>query len=292
MNEHLDHAPQDTATHHPDDATLPALDRAHVLVIGAGNMGGPVVRALLRSGISPENLMVRNSSEESSQRAAEELGTTTRPIAEALPGADLVVLGVKPYQVLDVCDDIADGLRPDAIVVSLAAGVTLAQLAEHLPEGQPLLRVMPNTPVGVGEGAAALMPAPSLTDAQDAWIRTALAGAGTVVTITEDQVHAFIGAAGSGVAYVFTVVEAMIDEAVRLGLKRPLAEQIVVQTVIGAGTMLRETGTHPAIARNNVCSPGGTTALGVAELERGGLRATLGRAMEAAADTSRRMAGE
>lgn len=276
----------------PTSEALPILERAHALVIGAGNMGGPVVRTLLRSGIPPEHLAVRNSSEESSVRAAEELGVTTRSVEEALPGADLLVLGVKPYQILDLCDELREQLRPETIVISLAAGVTTAQLAEHLPEGQPLLRLMPNIPISVGEGAAAIMRGESLTDEQHAWVRAALEGAGTVEDITEDQVHAFIGAAGSGVAYVYTMIEAMIDEAVRLGLKRPLAERLVVQTVIGAGTMLRETGTHPAVARNNVCSPGGTTAQGVSALERGGLRAAIGEAMEAAAATSRRMAGE
>lgn len=285
MTESTAHTTQHTAG-------LSEIGQIRVTVIGAGNMGGPVVKTLLRSGVAAEHVAVVNSSEASSQRAADALGVTTRPMEEALRGADVVVLGVKPYQILDLLDSIRDQLSPSTIVISLAAGVTNAHIADHLPSNQPLVRAMPNTPIAVGEGAVGLMASPTLSAEQHSLVSRLFATAGVVVDMTEDQVHAFIGAAGSAPAFVFTVIEAMTDEAVRQGLKRDLAQKLVVQTVIGAGAMLKETRDHPAVARQAVTSPGGTTAHGNAAMERTGVRAGLAEAMRAAADFSRTMAGE
>jgi pyrroline-5-carboxylate reductase len=272
------------------DTAGPDLADVRVALIGAGNMGGPVGRTMLVAGVRPEHLRIANSSAASSERAAEELGATAAGSrAEAIEGADVVVLGVKPYQILDLVAELRDDLPAGAVVLSLAAGTTLAQIQGALPAGAAVARAMPNTPLSVGEGAVGLMRGDAVTDAQHALLHALFSRAGVAVDITEAQVHAFIGAAGSLSAFVFTIIEAMTDEAVRLGLKRDLASTLVQQTVRGAATMLTESGIHPAVAKNGVSSPGGTTVQGLAALEREGVRAGVASAMAAAAEASRAM---
>ena len=279
--------PQDPAS---PQASGPDLAAVRVVVIGAGNMGGPVVRTMLAAGVRSERLQLVNSSPASSERAAAELGVRAAASrSEALQDADVVVLGVKPYQILDLAGEIGADLPGDAIVVSLAAGTTLAQLEQALPTGQSVERAMPNTPISVGEGAVGLMRGIAVTEAQHTLIHALFARAGVAVDITEDQVHAFIGAAGSMPGFVFLLLEAMSDEAVRLGLKRDLADALVQQTVRGAATMLMESGVHAAVAKNGVSSPGGTTVQGLATLEREGVRSGVAAAMAAAAEKSREM---
>ena len=266
------------------------LTSVRVALIGAGNMGGPVGRTMLDAGVRPENLQVVNSSAESSERAADELGATAAASrTEAVREADVVVLGVKPYQILDLAAELREDLPRGAIVLSLAAGITLAQIQEALSEDTSVVRAMPNTPISVGEGAVGLMRGDAVSDEEHALVHALFSRAGVAVDITEEQVHAFIGAAGSLSAFVFAIIEAMTDEAVRLGLKRDLAASLVQQTVRGAATMLTESGTHPAVAKNGVSSPGGTTVQGLAALEREGVRSGVAAAMAAAADASRGM---
>jgi pyrroline-5-carboxylate reductase len=276
-----------------DPRALQRIATTRITVIGAGNLGGPVIRAFLAAGVDPDRVQVVNSSRESSRQAAESLGVQAgEDRASAVTGADVVVLGVKPYQVLEVSREIAPNLEADAVVVSLAAGTRLARIQDELPDEAAVVRAMPNTPIGVGEGVVALMPGDAVTTPQIELVRALFCRAGLVREITEDQVHAVIGAAGSASAFVFYAIEAMIDEAVRQGLKRPLATQLVEQTVRGAATMLIESGEHPAIARGGVTSPGGTTAQGIAALDKAGVRAGLAAAMDAATASSRELSGE
>ena len=269
----------------------PDLSDLRVAVIGAGNMGGPVARTMLAAGVRAEHLRIANSSPDSSRRAAEELGATAAAShQEALAEADVVVFGVKPYQILDLATELQDAIPAHAVVVSLAAGTTLAQLEAALPERRAVVRAMPNTPISVGEGAVGLMRGSAVTDAQLTLIHALFAEAGVAVDITEDQVHAFIGAAGSLAGFAFAIIEAMTEEAVRQGLTRDLADTLVQQTMRGAATMLRESGVHPAVAKAGVCSPGGTTAEGYAAFEREGVRAGLAATMAAAAGRSRELA--
>lgn len=284
--------PSAAAGQSPEPATTKDLSALRVAVIGAGNMGGPVIRAFLAAGVAPSNLRIANSTPASSERAATEHGVTAAPREDALAGADVVVLGVKPHQTLGVLSQCREHLAAAAIVISLAAGITLDALEQALPAGQPVLRAMPNTPISVGEGAVGIMRGERVDDQALALVHTLFSQAGVAVDITENQVHAFIGAAGSLSGFVFYAIEAMTDEAVRQGLSHDLAGTLVQQTVRGAATMLIEGGTHPAIARNGVASPGGTTVQGYAALDRAGVRAGLAAAMDAAAAHSRAMTGD
>lgn len=269
----------------------PDLSAVTVSVLGAGNMGGAFVRAMLAAGVSPQNLRVVNSSDASSRRAADELGATAGSVSD-LTGSDVVVLGVKPYQLDAVMPEVRSALAEDTLVICLAAGTSLAALTEALGGHTQLVRAMPNTPMSVGEGVTHLMASDDATESSVELARALLAAAGIVVDLPEEKGHAMIGAAGSASAFVFTIVDAMIDEAVRQGIPRPEATRVVLQTVRGAATLLQETGQHPAVARGAVMSPGGTTAEGIAALERGGIRPALAGAMDAAARKSRAMSGE
>lgn len=268
----------------------PDLTAVTLLVLGAGNMGGAFVKAARAAGLPREQALIVNRSEDSSRDAAERLDATAGSL-EDIPRADVLVLGVKPYQLEDVMGSL-DSLRPDTHVVSLAAGATLATLQEGLGGHGPVSRAMPNTPMAIGEGVTALMHSEEVGADQRALLQALLAASGTVEEIAEKDVHAIIGAAGSAPAFVFVLMEAMIDEAVRQGLTREVATRAVTATVRGAATLVQETGQHPAVARAAVSSPGGTTVEGVAALERHGLRSAIAAAMDAAATQSRRMAGE
>lgn len=290
MDDTTAQTPDVTTAAAPGPGSGPDLTAVRVAVIGAGNMGGPVVRAMLEAGVRPENLQIANSSPASSERAAEELGASAaRSRGKAVSAADVIVLGVKPYQILDLATELRDAVPAGAVVISLAAGITLAQIEDALPEGAAAVRAMPNTPISVGEGAVGLMRGAAVTDAQLELAHALFSRAGVAVDITEDQVHAFIAAAGSLAGFVFAIIEAMTEEAVRQGLKRDLADSLVQQTVRGAATMLLESGTHPALAKAGVCSPGGTTAEGYAAFEREGVRAGLATTMSAAAERSREL---
>jgi pyrroline-5-carboxylate reductase len=284
-------SPETTSAAQDSAAGAPDLSAVTVSVLGAGNMGGAFVRAMLAAGVAPENLRVVNSSDASSRRAADELGATAGSIAD-LSGSDVVVLGVKPYQLDAVMPEVRSALTPGTLVICLAAGTTLAGLAEALGGHEQLVRAMPNTPMSVGEGVTHLMAADGASESSVELARALLSAAGIVVDLPEDKGHAMIGAAGSASAFVFTIVDAMIDEAVRQGIPRPEATRVVLQTVRGAATLLQETGQHPAVARGAVMSPGGTTAEGIAALERGGIRPAIAGAMDAAAGRSRAMSGE
>lgn len=274
-------------------ATAPDIDlgATSVVLVGAGTMGGAFATAARAAGVGAERLRVVNSSPESTRRAAETLGAIAGTL-DAVAEADVVVLGVKPYQLDAVLPGIGSRLREDSLVMCLAAGTTNATLGEALGGHRELVRAMPNTPMAVGEGVTHLMPGPDASERSIELARALLSASGLVVELPEDRGHALIGAAGSAPAFVFTVIDAMVDEAVRQGIPRPEATRIVIQTVKGSAVLLEESGDHPAVARGNVMSPGGTTAEGVAALERHGLRPALAAAMEAAAARSRAMSGE
>ena len=189
-----------------------------------------------------------------------------------------------------LCDEIAPHVRPGALVVSLAAGITTEFLESHLPTGCPVVRVMPNTPALVDEGMAACAPGAHCDDAHLAEARELLEAVGRVVVLEEKHLDAVTAISGSGPAYFFYIVEAMIEAGVFLGLPRSTATELVVQTCYGAATMLRETGEHPSVLREQVTSPGGTTVAALRTLDDHKVRAAFISALEAARDRSHELA--
>ena len=210
---------------------------------------------------------------------------------DAARDADTVLLVVKPQDIPEVLPEIAASMRPGTLLVSLCAGIHTGQLEAGLPEGTPVVRVMPNTPAQVDEGMAAISAGSHATPAHLDRVTAIMSAVGKAVTVPEKYQDAVTAISGSGPAYIFYVVEAMIEAGVVLGMPRTMATELVVQTLYGAATMMRETGQHPTVLREQVTSPGGTTAAALRELDDHKVRAAFITAMEAAAKRSAELSG-
>ena len=261
-----------------------------VAILGAGVMGGTLLSGLIRSGRSTDDLVVTERRPERVAELEARYGVRVLGNAEAAGLADTVVLVVKPQDMSGLLEEIAPALRPGALVVSLAAGITTATIEAALPPGTPVVRVMPNTPALVDQGMAAVSPGEHCDDAHLAEAEELLRACGKVIRLPEKHLDAVTAISGSGPAYIFYVVEAMIEAGVLLGLPRDTSTELVVQTLYGAATMLKETGTHPTVLREQVSSPAGTTMAALRQLDDHKVRAAFLTAMEAARDRSRELA--
>ena len=258
-------------------------------IIGAGVMGEAILAGLIRTGRDASSIMVGERRPERGADLAQKYGVKVVPNVEAA-AADTVILAVKPQDLGSTLTEIAPALRAGQVVVSIAAGKTIAWIESQVPSGVAVVRVMPNTPSLVGEGMAGLSRGSQVTDEQYDEAESLIAGVGRVIEIPEYQQDALTAVSGSGPAYIFYVVEAMVEAGVHLGLTRDAATELVQQTLYGAATMLRETGTHPSVLREQVTSPGGTTAAALRKLDEHGVRAAFMSAMEACRDRSRELA--
>jgi pyrroline-5-carboxylate reductase len=264
---------------------------ATVAILGAGVMGEALLSGLRRSKDINDTIIV---AERRAERAAELIAKYSIDVVDnqtAAKTADVLVLVVKPQDMSGVLNEISGVIKSDALVISLAAGITTKFLESHLPADTAVVRVMPNTPALVDEGMSALSAGAHCTDAGLAKASELLGAVGKVVSVPEKYQDAVTAISGSGPAYIFYVVEAMIEAGVVLGLPRATAHDLVVQTVVGAAAMLRETGEHPTVLRENVTSPAGTTAAALRELDDHKVRAAFITAMEAARDRSNELAG-
>lgn len=264
-----------------------------IALLGVGMMGENLLAGLLASGVPARDLVATDLRPARQQQIHDAYGVQVlADNAEAVRGADVVVVIVKPYDVAAALDGISGSLAPEALVVSLAAGVELAALEAHLPPGTPVVRVMPNTPAAVGEGMSAVAGGSAATDAHVNRAAELLSAVGRVVTVPEKYLDAVTAVSGSGPAYVMYVAEAMIDAGVLLGLPRDVATELATQTLYGSAKLLRESGTHPTVLRENVTSPGGTTAAALRELDDHGVKAAFLAALEAARDRSQELAAQ
>ncbi|WP_235737457.1 pyrroline-5-carboxylate reductase [Nocardioides alcanivorans] len=259
-------------------------------IIGAGVMGETILSGLIRAGRPADTLLVGEKRPDRAAELTERYAVTVVDNVAAARRADTVLLVVKPQDVATVLAEIAPVLRPGQLLVSLAAGITTAFIETHVPEGIAVVRVMPNTPALVDAGMAAIAPGSHCDDAHLDEAESLLHATGKVLRVPEHQMDAVTAISGSGPAYVFYVVESMIEAGVHLGLPRATATELVVQTLVGSGRMLQETGTHPSVLREQVTSPAGTTAAALRELDNHKVRAAFLTAMEAARDRSKALA--
>lgn len=255
-------------------------------VLGAGKIGEALLSGLLAAGRPTDELLFTERYPERAAELSGRLGVAAVEVAEAAAKAEVLVVAVKPQDIAPVLAELAPVLRPGTLVVTLCAGLPIALFEGALPEGTPVVRVMPNTPMLVGEAMSAMSPGTHATAEQLATVEKVLAVVGRVVQVPEAQQDAVTALSGSGPAYFFFLIEAMIDAGVLLGLPRPVVAELVVQTAYGAASMLRDSGDHPVLLREAVSSPAGTTVAGLRELERHGVRAALLDAIEAARDRS------
>jgi pyrroline-5-carboxylate reductase len=270
-----------------------SLANRQIAFVGGGTMAEAFIRGLLGKGLaSPGQVVVGEPLAPRRDYLARELSIrTTADNAAAARDAEIVVLAVKPQAATAALAPLQGALREGVLVISIMAGVRLGALQTML--GVPaIVRVMPNTPAQVGEGICAWTKTPAVSDEQAALARAILSSLGEEVLLSdEDQVDMATALSGSGPAYVFLFIEALIDAGVQMGLARPIAEKLALQTVHGSASYAQQSALHLAVLRNMVTSPGGTTAEGLYALERGGLRATLVEAVLAAYRQARRLGG-
>jgi pyrroline-5-carboxylate reductase len=261
-----------------------------VAVLGAGVMGETVVSGLLRAGRPPADLLMTVRRSERAAELRERYGVDVVSNLDAAAKADTLMLVVKPQDMPDLLDEIAPAVRAGQLVISLAAGITTETIEARLPEGVAVVRVMPNTPALVDEGMSAISRGSHCDEAHLVEAEELMGATGRVVRVPEKQQDAVTAISGTGPAYLFFVVEAMIEAGVHLGLPRSTATELVIQTMVGSAKLLRETGEHPTVLRERVTSPGGTTAAAIRELEDHKVRAAFMVALESARDRSRALA--
>lgn len=258
--------------------------------IGAGNMGGAILKGAFQSGfLKPDDVLVSDHSPTIVAKWKAEGVGCANSNAALVQACEWVVLAVKPVFLQRVIDEIKPYLDGKKII-SIAAGWSVKMLQNAMNgSSMQLLRVMPNTPALVGAGLTALCEETTLDAESFVWAQKLFSTLGVVQIVPERLMNAVIAVSGSSPAYVFMFIEAMADAAVKLGMPRAMAIESAAQAVLGSAKMVLETGTHPAILKDNVCSPGGTTIEAVQVLEEGGMRAAVIKAMIACAEKNQQM---
>jgi pyrroline-5-carboxylate reductase len=258
-------------------------------ILGGGKIGEALLSGLLRGERTAADIVVAEKHPERAAYLSETYGVKTVDPAEAVAAARTVILAVKPQDIDALLVEIRGAVTRDHVVVSVAAGVPTARIESALAADVPVVRCMPNTPALVDQAMTAISAGEHADAAHLAIAESLLAAVGRVVQVPESQLDAVTALSGSGPAYFFYLVEAMIDAGILLGLPRALAAELIVQTAIGSAVMLRDSGEHPVQLREAVTSPGGTTIAAIRELEVHGVRAALLAAIEAAAKRSREL---
>ena len=263
-----------------------------ICIIGTGNMGEALISGLISSASSrPENIICTDVREATLEAVQKEYGVrTTSSNLEAVADSDIVVYAVKPQIMAAVLNETAEKLDMSKLIISIAAGVPMEAIESCLNKKLRLIRVMPNIAAAVKEAATAVAAGKHATQEDIKLAMTVFNSIGKTVFIPENYLmDAITGLSGSGPAYIFLIVEALVDAGVKVGLSRPEALLLSAQTVLGAAKMLIETREHPGQLRDRVTSPGGTAIAGLATLEQGGLRTTLINAVEVATNRSKEL---
>jgi pyrroline-5-carboxylate reductase len=251
--------------------------------IGAGKMATAIIQGMIRDGTSTELIAASDPNPMIRAALLGETGVCTFDSnAEVVGQSQVVVLAVKPQTMAPVLAELRPLLTPDHLVVSVAAGVSLATLTNGLGPDRRIIRAMPNTPALVGQGAAAYSLGSNAKESDAATVAGCLESIGIAFRVPESLLDAVTGLSGSGPAFVYIMIEALADGGVRAGLPREMAQALAAQTVLGSAKMVLETGQHPGLLKDQVASPGGTTIAGIHALEKGGVRAAFIDAVEAA----------
>jgi pyrroline-5-carboxylate reductase len=259
--------------------------------IGAGKMATALAKGFVRAElVFPKEIIASARSAATRSFFARETGAkVVASNAEVPKFTNVVILGVKPGQITEVLAEQRDNFTKQHLLISIAAGVTLAKLEAALPVGARVIRVMPNTPVLVGEGASAFALGKNATAADGELVKKLLSAVGVAFQVKENLLDAVTGLSGGGPAYVYQFIEALSDGGVASGLPRDMATKLAAQTVLGGAKMVLETGQHPGALKDQVTSPGGTTIEGLHALEKGKLRATVISAVRAATEKSKKL---
>jgi pyrroline-5-carboxylate reductase len=261
-----------------------------IAILGAGKMGEALASGLLRAGVvTPAEILAAARRPERAEQLRATYGIEVLSAAKAADLAATLVIAVKPQDMGALLDEISPVVSAEKLVISVAAGITTEFIGRRLADDVPVVRVMSNTPVLVDEAMSVISAGPHATEVHLRRAEELLRPVGKVLRIPESQQDAATALSGSGPAYVYFLVEAMVDAGILLGMPRASALEMVKQAVYGAATMLRDSGEHPVLLREAVTSPGGTTINAIRELERHGVRAAILAAIEAARDRGREL---
>jgi pyrroline-5-carboxylate reductase len=273
---------------HPTESTA----NLHIAVLGAGKMGGILVHAFLRCGLFPREHVSATVAHPSRALAlSDQFGiSVTTDNLQAAQQADVLLLGVKPQQMADVVSGIAPALNPGKLLISVAASVKTSAIEAAADCDIPVIRAMPNTPAMLGAGITAICRGKFVSDQQLALAEQIFATVGRTVIVDEKHMDAVTGLSGSGPAFLYIIIEALAEAGVNVGLPRDIATLLAAQTTYGAAKMVLETGSHPALLKDEVTTPAGCTVEGILELEEGGLRVTLIKAVKRATERARELA--
>jgi pyrroline-5-carboxylate reductase len=258
-------------------------------IFGAGKLGEALLSGLLRAGRTVSDIVVVERSQDRAAYLKHRYGVNAVSAEDAARHAAILIISVKPQDIGVLLTELAPLVTADHLVVSVAAGIPTTYIERMLGEDVPVVRVMPNTPALVDQAMSAISAGAHAGEKHLAATEAILQPVGKVLRLPENQQDAVTALSGSGPAYFFFLVEAMIDAGILLGLPRVVAADLIVQTALGAATMLRDSGEHPVQLREAVTSPGGTTIAAIRELEKHGVRAALIAAIEAASDRSKQL---
>ena len=259
-----------------------------VAVVGAGVMGEAFIAALIRSGVPATSIVAVVRRPERGDELVTKYSISVKTLDDAVHTSDVVLLGIKPQGLADLMPEIAPHLQSGALVISLLAGKTISGISAGLNNHQSIARVKPNTPTLIGKGMAGYSLSAGVTDEQKKFVQSLLAATGKAIEIPEDLQNALTGTSGSGPAYFFRFVEAMVDGAVAMGLSHDDATTLTIQTIVGAAALLDESGDTPTRLREKVTSLKGATAEALAVFDEAGISQIVADAMAASA----RRAGE
>jgi len=264
-----------------------------IAVLGAGKMGGILLQAFLRSGLfTADQIAATVAHGLRAEALTKQFGlAVTTDNCRAVEGADIVLLAVKPTQVVQLVREISSSLKSGAMVVSIAASVKTAAIEEAVGGSAAVIRAMPNTPAMLGAGITALCRGRFVGDEQLSLAQKIFETVGRTVVVDERHMDAVTGLSGSGPAFLYIILESLAEAGVNVGLPREIATQLAAQTAYGAAKMVLETGSHPALLKDEVTTPAGCTVDGILELEEGGLRVTLIKAVKRATERARELAG-
>lgn len=259
--------------------------------IGCGNMGSSMVGGLIKSGfLKAEDIIVSTKTEASSKKLSDEFKiATTLDSKVVAKESETIILAVKPYMYKSIIEEIKSELTNDKLIITIAAGITVANMEEWLGDDFKIIRTMPNTPALVGEAMSAVCPNKNVSEEELKYTMNIFESFGECEVLEEKYFDGFIAVAGSSPAYVFMFIEAMADGAVKLGIPRAKAYKMAAQSVLGSAKMVLETGKHPGELKDMVCSPAGTTIDAVVELEKLGFRNSVIQAMDKCAEKSKNM---
>ncbi len=268
------------------------LPKVRVAVLGAGKMGGILLQAFLKQNLfAPDQIHATVGHAERALALSTQWGVdVSTNNLEAAKQADLIVLAVKPFQVPGLIDEIRPALSKDKSLISIAASVKTRAIEDAAGLEIAVIRAMPNTPSALGAGAAALCRGRFVSAAQMELAERIFETVGRTVTVDEKHMDAVTGLSASGPAYIYIIIEALAEAGVKVGLPRDIATQLAAQTTFGAAKMVLETGYHPALLKDAVTTPAGCTIDGILELEEGGLRVTLIKAVMRATERAKQLA--